>query len=77
MTSHPASIFLIPILLLWTIFMVIVLRETYRLFKKREWVNAIVFCVIIAMILFFTGGWVIFSLFVLGCEAGLVLPCLL
>lgn len=62
---------------LWAVLMFLLCRETYRLLKKKKMGAAIGVSIFTAIILFFTGGWAIFYVFLVGCALGFDAPCYL
>lgn len=66
---------IIGVLLLWVILMVILGRGAHKAFKAQKKREGAVLTIVFIVILLFTGEWALFLAFMLGCFAGLPLPC--
>ena len=71
------SIFLGGIVLLWSILMFILGRNVFQYWSERKWAEMIVFAAIMITIALLSGGMILFFVFVIGCNLGLDLPCIL
>ncbi|GEM_PF-3224631 len=74
--AMPESLILIGIILLWLLLLFLLLRGSYRAYRRGKGKEATMLVVVALAIVMFTGQYILFFAWAAGCEVGLPLSCM-